>query len=143
MKLCNGGTAMNVHDPRAEDLDTAMHARYAQATMQLSPRTRIQLHNRLRATLAGNVREKHARRPAWLLATACSLVLVFGFGMQWRASNDKPSATVPPVALVAPQDTVVAAQPKADSGELVATLDESPDLYLWLASDDAKSFATE
>jgi hypothetical protein len=134
---------MNVHDPHAEDFDAAMHARYAQATMRLSPRTRIQLRSRLRATLAGNVREKHARRTAWLLATACSLALVFGFGMQWRASNDKPLATVPPVTLVAPQDTVVAAQPKADSGEQVAMLDESPDLYLWLASDDAKSFATE
>ncbi len=111
--------------------------------MQLSPRTRIQLHNRLRATLAGNAHEKHGRRPAWLLATACSLALVLGFGMQWRAGNDEHSAIAPPVTLVAPQDAVVAAQPKADGGELVATLDESPDLYLWLASDDAKSFATE
>ncbi len=134
---------MNVQDTQAHDFDTTMRTRYAQATLRLSPRTRIQLHNRLRATLAGNVDNKHGRRPAWLLATACSLALVFGFGMQWRASNDEPSATVPPVTLVAPQDTVVAAQPKADSGELVATLDESPDLYLWLASDDAKSFTTE
>ncbi len=120
-----------------------MRARYAQATMQLSPRTRIQLHNRSHATLTGNVHEKHGRRPAWLLATACSVALVFGFGMQWRATNDKPPATVPPVTLVAAQGAVVATQSKADSGELVATLDESPDLYLWLASDDAKSFTTE
>jgi len=134
---------MNVHDPHAEDFDAAVHARYAQATMQLSPSTRIQLHKRLRATLAGNVQEKHAGLPVWRLATACSLALVFGFGALWRASNDKPSAAVPPVTLVAPQGAVVAALPKADSGEQVAMLDESPDLYLWLASDDAKSFATE
>ncbi len=134
---------MNVQDTQAHDFDTAMRTRYAQATMQLSPRTRIQLHNRLRATLAGNVHEKHGHRPAWLLATACSLALVFGFGMQWRAGNKKPPATVQSVTLVAAQGTVVAAQRKGDSGELVAALDESPDLYLWLASDDAKSFATE
>ncbi len=132
---------MNVHDDR--DFDTAMRARYAQAKMQVSPRTRIQLHNRLRAALAGNVHEKHGRRPAWMLATACSLALVFGFGVQWRASNEKPPASASPMKLVAPRGAVAAAQPKADSGELVATLDESPDLYLWLASDDAKSFTTE
>lgn len=134
---------MNIQDTQTHDFDAAMRARYAQATMQLSPRTRIQLHNRLRASLAGNVHVKHGQRPAWLLATACSLALVFGFGMNWRASNEKPPTTAQPVTLVAAQGTVVAAQSKGDSGELVATLDESPDLYLWLASDDAKSFATE
>ena len=143
MKTLQWGTAMNVHDRHADDFDDAMRSRYVQATMQLSPRTRIQLHNRLRATLADNVQKKHGRRPAWLLATVCSLALVFGFGMQWRASNDKPPATMPSVTLVAAQGAMVATQSKADSGELVATLDESPDLYLWLASDDAKSFATE
>ena len=143
MKTLQWGTAMNVQDTQAHDSDTVMRTRYAQATMQLSAPTRIQLHNRLRATLAGNVHEKHGHRPAWLLATACSLALVFGFGVQWRASNEKPLAFVQPVTLVDAQGTVGAAQRKADSGGLVATLDESPDLYLWLASDDAKSFATE
>ncbi len=134
---------MNIHDRHADDFDDTMRARYAESTMQLSARTRTQLHNRLRATLAGNGHKKHDHRPAWLLATASSLALVFGFGMQWRAGNEKPPAAVPPVTLVAAPGTVVAAQRKGDSGELVAALDESPDLYLWLASDDAKSFATE
>ena len=134
---------MNVHDRHADDFDDAMRARYAQSTMQLSPRTRTQLHNRLRATLAGNVDGRHGHRPVWLLATTCSLALVFGFGMQWRAGNEKPPASMPPMTMVGAQDPVVAGQRKVDSGELVATLDESPDLYLWLASDDAKSFATE
>ena len=134
---------MNVHDSGAQEFDAAMRARYAQSTMQLSARTRSQLHNRLRTTLAGNVHEKHGRRPAWLLATVCSLALVFGFGVQWRTGNEKSTVSAPPVTQVAPQATTPARQGKSDNGEMVATLDESPDLYLWLASDDAKSFATE
>ena len=134
---------MNVNDRHADDFDDAMRLRYAQATMQLSPRTRTQLHNRLRTALAGNIHEKHGHRPAWLLATACSLAVVFGFGMQWRAGNEKPPASMQPVTVVAAQGAAVAGRRKANGGELVATLDESPDLYLWLASDDAKTFTTE
>ncbi len=134
---------MNVPNTQARDFDSAMRSCYMQSTMHLSQRTRTQLQNRLRATLAGKGRERHAHRPAWLLATACSLALVFGFGMQWHTGNQNPTATAPPVTQITAQETASAGQGMADNGELVATLDESPDLYLWLASDDAQSFATE
>lgn len=126
---------MNVHGTQAQDFDTAMRTRYAEATMQLSARTRTQLRDRLRAKLAGDVGKTLGHRPAWVLATACSLALALGFGMQWRSNEDLPTS--------AHAITVVSPQDKAESGELVAALDESPDLYLWLASDDAKSFASE
>ena len=111
--------------------------RYVQSTTQVSPRTRVQLHNRLHAALVQDARGAHRHRPVWLLATACSLALVLGFGMQWHNSNETPAPTsARPIA-------AATVQGKDDNGELVATLDESPDLYLWLASDDAQSFATE
>lgn len=128
---------MNSRDVHTQDFDTTMRMRYVQSTTQVSPRTRAQLYNRLHAVLAQDARGAHHYRPAWLLATACSLALVFGFGMQWHSGNETPAPTsARPVAAAVTQG-------KNDNGELVATLDESPDLYLWLASDDAQSFAAE
>ena len=66
------------------------------------------------------------------MAAACSLALVVVVGIHRRAL-DAPAAP-------SPQPDAAAS---SDSAELVATLDEAPDLYLWLASDDANDILSE
>ena len=129
-EMNNPGDAQRVHFERA------LRARYAEATTNLSARTQAQLHNRLQAAVAEDSRAR-SRRPIWLLATAAafSLALIAAFGLQWRPGAESMPSTTPTPALVA--------NGTSDEGELVATLDETPDLYLWLASDDANTLATE
>jgi hypothetical protein len=60
------------------------------------------------------------------------LVLVTVAGLQLRAPERPVRA-----------QAVVAADISADNDELLASLDEAPDLYLWLASDDASALVSE
>ena len=116
--------------------ERALRARYAEAATHLSARTQAQLHTRLQAVVAEGSRAA-SRRPGWLLATATafSLALIAVFGLQWRpGAESMPPAT--PTPALAPNGA-------SNEGELVATLDETPDLYLWLASDDANTLTTE
>jgi len=113
-----------------DDFDRAMRARHRNAIAHLSPRVQAQLQQRLRGLRAPTA--TRPRHPAWGLALACSLALVFAFGIHRRSTSEMP---------LAPAATVVAAG--NDNGELVATLDEAPDLYLWLASDDANAMLSE
>lgn len=132
-----------------EDFERALRARYIEASTHLSARTHAQLHNRLQTAIAQG-RRVDTRRPAWLLATACSLALVVVFGMQWRTGDENmlptamlPKAMLPTSTLPTIPTPALVADGSNDSGELVATLDESPDLYLWLQSDDANALVTE
>jgi hypothetical protein len=108
--------------------DEAIRAQHAQSLDHLSPRVRAQLQQRRRAAMAGE--SPTAERPwrlAWPIAAACALgVLVIG--MQLR-SLPEPTTT-PAVVATTP------ATPN-DEGAEYATLEESPDLYVWLASDGA------
>jgi len=113
------------HDDR---FDAALRACHRNAIGQVSPRVQAQLQQRLRATVAPA--RTRARHPAWGVAVACSLALVVAFGMRWNATSDTPAAA-PSLA------------GSGDNGELVATLDEAPDLYVWLASDDANDILSE
>lgn len=125
------------HPPRSnemsdDDFDRALRARHRDAVASLSPRVRAQLQQRLRAahTPMAGMRRRH---PAWGLAVACSLAVVFAFGFHRRIANDNSPVSAANVALTGSND----------NGELVATLDEAPDLYLWLASDDANRILSE
>jgi hypothetical protein len=115
---------------RDADFDRRLRARYADATLHLSARTHAQLQQRLRAAIAQRPRGRNRGR-AWIFATACSLALVTAFGLQWRAQDPSTPRAPAPIA-----DT-------SDNSEIVATLEETPDLYLWLASDDAIALASE
>jgi len=114
------------------DFERALRARHREAIDSLSPRVQAQLQQRLRALRAPatGIRRRH---PAWGLAAACSLAVVFAFGIHRRLADKNTSVPVPTVAVSG----------NNDSGELVATLDEAPDLYLWLASDDANKILSE
>jgi hypothetical protein len=128
---------MNEHDtPRPTDdaFDRALRARHEVALRSLSARTQAQLHKRQHAAVAAS-RAYRSGRAAWALAAACSLVLVLGVGVRLRPGDGGVSSRVPA--------SVSIVDGANDGGELVATLDEAPDLYLWLASDDAAALAME
>jgi hypothetical protein len=111
-----------------DDFDRVLRARHHDAVDSLSPRVQAQLRQRLRA-LHAPVATARLRHPAWGLALGCSLALVLALGIHRRAANEAPAVST----------TAPATAGNNDNGELVATLDEAPDLYLWLASDDANS----
>ena len=122
--------------------DDAIRARHAESLEHLSPRVRAQLAQRRRAALAGQA--PRASRSPWrfafpLAAVAAVGALAIGLqsnGMQGRA----PEAPAPMVATVkhvpapAPRATAL---PDTDEATASASLEENPDLYVWLASDDA------
>lgn len=120
------------HPRSDDDFDLELRARHRDAVARLSPRVRAQLQQRLRAvrTPAAGMRRRH---PAWALAAGCSLAVVFAFGLHRRLAHDNTPVPATHVAITGSND----------SGELVATLDETPDLYLWLASDDANRILSE
>lgn len=119
---------------RDASFDRKLHDRYVDAALHLSARTTAQLQQRLRAATAQRPIGRHNRGAAWILATACSLALVAAFGLQWRAQDASgPQAPAP----------ITDNSGIGDNGEIVATLEETPDLYLWLASDDAIALASE
>jgi hypothetical protein len=127
-----------LHDGPAagDEFDRRLRLHYWQATTQLSARTQAQLQQRLRAAMASHATSprsafRRSRRIAWSLAAACSLVVAFGVGERWQA----PGAAGPPPSMIASS--------ASGNDQLVATLDETPDLYLWVASGDATAMTSE
>jgi hypothetical protein len=137
---------MNDHEQRPLDPDAiGIHAidriarvRHEQALAGLSVRARTQLHNRLQAALAEGPKHGRAMRmPAWSWAVAAALVLALAFGAPWRNLHEPASTAATPLAATPAADDA----PVADSA--LATLDQNPDFYLWLASGDAVALASE
>lgn len=119
-------------------IDHIAHARHQRALAALSLHTRTQLHNRLQAALvAGPDHDRALRMPAWSWAAAAALVVALAFGAPWRNLQQSPSMAKAPVAAT----TAAYDAPVADSA--LATLDQDPDFYLWLASRDAIALASE
>jgi hypothetical protein len=131
-------------------LDDAIRAVHAQSLEHLSPRVRAQLQQRRRAALAGQAPQ--ATRSPWRfafpLAAACA-VGALALGLQLRGLQQKapeaPTHQVVATTEPAPAAPVVPAAtlPGADDATATATLEENPDLYVWLASDDAALMAME
>ena len=113
---------MNDHDA----FDARMRAAHAESLARLSPRVQAQLAQRRHAALA-TPRTSHAR-PAlgWALATLAVCAVAIGVF--------RPGERAPTPARLA-GTTAVAAAPD--------TLEDNPDFYLWLASRDADSLASE
>ena len=109
--------------------DGTLQALHAEAVSHVSARTRAQLQQRLRAAMASPAPAAHRR---WRLATAAVLAAVV-ISVTWvDAVRWHPR-------------TQAGAIVSADAGQpdALAVIDEPPDLYLWLASDDARQFAIE
>lgn len=115
-----------------ENFDREMRQLHATAVNQLSPQTLA----RLRAARHGLAKEATPRRGhawRWVTATAFSAVLAVVVGMQFLPqSQTMPAAQ--PIASLTTDDNYVSS---------VVTLEENPDLYLWLASSEAEPMAME
>ena len=134
MDLNNDG---NDFDSRGFDANLRQH--HAQAVANLSSRTQAQLQLRRRAAEAP-MRHAPLRGYAWPLAAACAVGML-AIGLQWRQA-DIPVPAAAPVA-IAPGSTNSAGESPADEFDAYTMLDEAPDLYLWLASNDAATLAME
>lgn len=122
----NPSTEGHAFDARAQ----ALHAR---AVHQVPARTLREL--RVRRAAASPVRHS-PRRLAWPMAAACAaMVAVVAVLLQ-------PGGTLP--APAAETQRMATLEPALESGgEAYAALDEDPELYLWLASQDALPLAME
>ncbi|MEO5565774.1 MAG: hypothetical protein ABIR05_03845 [Luteimonas sp.] len=120
------------------EFDRKAKAVHAQALMAPSARVRAQLHNRLQAAMSGmgassNSKNSHPLH-RWSWATAAVLVLALMLAAPWRSVQEQ----------VAPANLAQGpGQLPANSATGLATLDQDPDFYLWLASSDAVSLAME
>jgi hypothetical protein len=121
-----------------DDFDQQLARCHRGAVSQLSARTQAQLQQRLHALVSPR---RHARRRdgrAWGLAAAGALVVVAALGARWQALRGSAAA---------PRAAIVSATPGGnampDNGAVLASLDQPPDLYLWLASDDARAMLAE
>lgn len=124
-----------VHPHDDTGFDAQARGLHRASLAQMSPQTLMRLrsarHEAQRAASEG------ARPWRWLTATAFSAVLAVGIGLQFlpRTSTAPTPGTATPVAVTDGE----AALDEASAG----TLDEDPDLYLWLASADAQPLAME
>lgn len=138
---------MNMHDDNA--FDAALRRLHAQALDSTSARTRAQLQQRHRAAFAAGGPAQHPRRYAWpLLATAAAAAMALAVIGVVPPGRDASPQTARPAAAIGDDAGLRALAVLDDTsfqnsppGEPI--LDESPDLYLWLASNDAGASATE
>lgn len=101
--------------------DTRMQQLHAHALTALSSSTLIRLRQARHARADG----RHRRVPRlWFLTTACSTLLAIGFGLQLHWSGRAPT----------PAQAETQASTTLSDDE---TLDQNPDLYLWLGSENA------
>lgn len=123
---------MNEHDTR---FDEAMRDLHRQALAAVSPATR----QRLRTARTGAARPRHGG--AWALGASVATVAALAIALQLGPLPLRGPATASPPGATA-AGGAAPSTPVADAGD-VATLDENPDLYLWLASSDADLVALE
>ena len=114
---------------RDDDFDRELRHHHAQSLANLSPRTLAQLQQRRQAALHPR-RAAPMRAFAWPLAAVCAIGAL-ALGLQLRQPE------------IAPATTPVIANDTSDVDSAYAALDETPDLYLWLASSDAVILASE
>lgn len=108
--------------------DAAMRQRYRLAGERVSPRTRMQLRPRA-------ARPALAWSPGWRVGAGMAGVAAALFAVTFALNLHRPPS---PGAASQPMAGDVAVDP-----DPVATLDEDPDFYAWLASEDADMLAVE
>lgn len=112
-----------------ETFDRDMRKLHSAAVNHVSPQTLARLRAARHAAQTAP-RPGHAWR--WIAASAFSAVLAVAIGMQFLPQS-APVPTAQPMASNA----------SGDYNSSVPTLDENPDLYLWLASAEAEPLAME
>lgn len=122
---------MNTSDDR---FDNAMRDLHAQAVSQVSSATRARLRVARHAAARPTGEREPRRGFTWVLGSGLAAVFAVAIGLQLRpAQAPAPAASAPP--LVATTGTPANAT-SFDADTALAALDENPDLYLWLASND-------
>lgn len=111
--------------------DRDMRQLHAAAVSQVSPQTLARLRA---ARHAAQTAPKRGHAWRWVTATAFSAVLAVALGVQFLPRSGTVPASQPMVATVDNDEAY---------GDSVAALDESPDLYMWLASSEAEPLAME
>jgi hypothetical protein len=112
--------------------DEAIRAAHAQSLDHLSPRVRAQLQQRRRAALSG---ESLAPARPWRFAVP--LAAAFAVGAIVIGLQPREPAPAQVVATVQPTPAQPAAITQTEESVEYATLEESPEMYAWLASDGA------
>jgi hypothetical protein len=120
---------MNENDDR---FDNAMRDLHAQAVSQVSSATRARLRVARHAAARPSAEREPRRGFNWVLGSGLAAVFAIAIGLQLRPAQTPTPATSAPsaIASVAPTPT------SFDADTAIAALDENPDLYLWLASND-------
>ncbi|KRG67163.1 hypothetical protein ABB27_10885 [Stenotrophomonas terrae] len=112
---------MNRMPDSHQDFDRHARQLQQQADAALSAATLARLRQARQQASTANAPSTW-RRHRWWLATACSLLLAVPVALQFNTST-------PPAA-------PVLASNGSDAGDDTLLLDESPELYLWLGSDN-------
>lgn len=108
-----------------EQLDARLRAAHAVSLERLSPSVRAQLAQRRRRALAAPAHDRARPALRWAVATLAVAVVAIGV----LRPTHRPDAA-----------TLAASTPPAASADVT---DDNPDFYLWLASNDATSLASE
>ncbi|WP_024891272.1 hypothetical protein [Luteimonas huabeiensis] len=119
--------------PRDDGFERSVRQAHDAALAHVSARTLARLRPRSEKTAPAR-----ARRPGWALATACAAVFAAVLGA--RALLAPPEAAP---ALAAGIEAAAPAPAALPEGDLLVALDEDPDLFLWLASSEARPLAME
>lgn len=122
---------MNSAIDKQDTFDHDMQQLHAAAVSHLSPQTLARLRAARHGLAESTPQRGHSWR--WITASAFSAVLAVAIGVQFLP-HSQTQPNVQPVATTEVED------PYEGS---TAALDESPDLYLWLASQDAATLAME
>ena len=119
---------MNTHPD--DRFDQAMRELHAQAVSQVSSPTRARLRAARQHAASRPGAEREPRRGLnWVLGSGLAAVFAVAIGLQLRPVQAPAPASPSAVATTANATTF-------DADTAVAALDENPDLYLWLASND-------
>ena len=122
--------------PHDHDFDLASRELHAQALQHLSPQVRRRLRDARHAS-AASAPPRH-RFGRLLAGGAVAAVAAMVLALQLRPATPDP-ATAPATLATAPAPAERASQQAELDRELddmLAALDENPDLYLWLAAND-------
>ncbi len=126
------------HADKFDDWTRQLHA---EAVSQLSPQALARIRAARHAAVAAAPAPRR-RGFAWpwlaYTATGCAVVFAVVLGLRLQAPPEPIPVTPAATATVAP-----IVSPFDGDPDLVASLGEDPDLYLWLASVEAQSVAME
>lgn len=119
--------------------DRRLRAVHAQAVAQVPPRTLYALRvRRGHAASAATSARPGLRSGGWWAAAGLAAVFALTIGLRQPPLDGAPTDAAPP-SLAAAGTAIEAAA--WDEG--LATLEEDPDLYLWVASQDSLILAME